>query len=128
MKVLIATSRTQGERGGDFCRAVPGELVIDLGRCNDATKCECVVGRAFLGLGSGHFTTTAVVVDLPFLDRRTYVRLLADSVTLRGVSTALLVAVAEISLRAARNRPVGTVVERTRGKTRARAARSRAVR
>lgn len=123
MKVLVATTRMQGARGEDFCRAVPGELVIDLGPCSDDDpRGECVMGRVFVGLASGHMTTTAVVVDLPLLDRRSYLRIVHESIFSRGLTTAELATMAELWRRTASRLPVGTVVERARGKTRVRAS------
>ena len=67
MKVLTATSETQGSRPGDFCHTVEGELVL-LGwvcGCDDGGPdggCGC--GRAFTGLNSLRATTTAMVRDL----------------------------------------------------------------
>lgn len=125
MKILVATTRSQGERVDDVCHTVPGELVIDLGPCRNDTPGECVFGRVFVGLGSGHLTTTAVVVDLPFLDRRAYVKILRQSFVLRGLPTVDLAAIAERSRRSADGLAVGTVVERRRGKTRKRSIPSR---
>ena len=123
MKVLVATTRMQGARSEDFCRAVPGELVIDLGPCSDDDpRGECVMGRVFVGLASGHMTTTAVVVDLPLLDRRSYLRIVRESIFSRGLTTAELATMAELWRRKASRLPVGTVVERARGKTRVRAS------
>jgi hypothetical protein len=67
MKLLTATRERQGERSGDFCHAIEGELVI-LGlvcatdRENPDGGCGC--GRAFSGLSSKKATTTALVRDL----------------------------------------------------------------
>ncbi|MET1015853.1 MAG: hypothetical protein ABWX76_03500 [Leifsonia flava] len=121
MKVLAATTWTQGARLEDFCHAVPGELVIDLGPCSDDDPGgDCVIGRVFIGLASGHMTTTAVVVDLPLLDRRGYLRILRESIIHRSLPTAELAAMAEHWRLTAGALPAGTVVERTRGKTRVR--------
>ena len=67
MKLLTATRTGQGERDGDFCHAVEGELVL-LGlvcatdQKNPDGGCGC--GRAFSGMSSMRATTTAVVHDL----------------------------------------------------------------
>lgn len=67
MKLLTATRTGQGERDGDFCHAVEGELVL-LGlvcatdQKNPDGGCGC--GRAFSGMSSMRATTTAVVRDL----------------------------------------------------------------
>jgi hypothetical protein len=74
MRVLAATTKTQGQRPGDFFWCIEGELVIPpLKVCNqdweardlgtgDTGGCGC--GRAFTGLGSGKYTTTAEVREL----------------------------------------------------------------
>ena len=67
MKLLTATPERQGERDGDFCFAVEGELVL-LGfvcatdEANPDGGCGC--GRAFSGMSSMRATTTALVRDL----------------------------------------------------------------
>jgi hypothetical protein len=67
MKLLTATREHQGERDGDFCHAIEGELVL-LGfvcatdEANPDGGCGC--GRAFSGMSSMRATTTAVVRDL----------------------------------------------------------------
>jgi hypothetical protein len=67
MKLLTATRERQGERDGDFCFAVEGELVL-LGfvcaadEANPDGGCGC--GRAFSGMSSMRATTTALVRDL----------------------------------------------------------------
>src|SRR6476661_9452163 len=67
MKLLTATSERQGERDGDFCHAVEGELVLLGLVCADDEKnpdgaCGC--GRAFSGMSSMRATTTALVREL----------------------------------------------------------------
>jgi hypothetical protein len=68
MKLLTATREGQGERDGDFCHAVEGELVLvwfvcatDRDHPGDG-RCGC--GRAFAGMSSLRATTTALVRDL----------------------------------------------------------------
>ena len=67
MKLLTATRERQGERDGDFCFAVEGELVL-LGYVCAADEADpdggCGCGRAFSGMGSLRATTTALVRDL----------------------------------------------------------------
>lgn len=67
LKLLVATSRGQGERPGDFCFAVDGELVY-LGfvcaRDQEDPDGGCGCGRAFTGLNSGKASTTAEVREL----------------------------------------------------------------
>lgn len=80
MKVLVATTQTQGMRDDDFSRTVSGELVFDGGPCGGVTSeadwdCECSI--AFRGLASGELTTTAMVADLP-TDLKAYGRAFRD--------------------------------------------------
>ena len=67
MKLLTATRERQGERDGDFCFAVEGELVL-LGYVCATDEADpdggCGCGRAFSGMGSLRATTTALVRDL----------------------------------------------------------------
>ncbi|MFJ5306124.1 hypothetical protein [Streptomyces sp. NPDC088350] len=70
MKLLTATSRTQGARDNDFSFCVEGELVIVAGliceqdRKDPDSGCGC--GRSFAGLNSSKATTTALVKDIDF--------------------------------------------------------------
>lgn len=70
MKILTATSRTQGDRGNDFTFCVEGELVIVAPIVCEADEEDpesgCGCGRSFGGLNSDKGTTTAVVSDLDF--------------------------------------------------------------
>ena len=67
MKLLTATRERQGERDGDFCFAVEGELVL-LGFVCATDQADpdggCGCGRAFSGMSSLRATTTALVRDL----------------------------------------------------------------
>ena len=67
MKLLTATRERQGERDGDFCNAIEGELVL-LGFVCATDEADpdggCGCGRAFSGMSSMRATTTAVVRDL----------------------------------------------------------------
>jgi hypothetical protein len=67
MKLLTATRERQGERDGDFCHAIEGELVLlgfvcatDEANPDGGRGC----GRAFSGMSSMRATTTALVRDL----------------------------------------------------------------
>jgi hypothetical protein len=67
VKLLTATHAGQGERPGDFCFAVEGELVLaGLVCARDEADPDggCGCGRAFSGMNSHRATTTAVVRDL----------------------------------------------------------------
>jgi hypothetical protein len=67
MKLLTATRERQGERDGDFCHAIEGELVL-LGFVCATDEADpdggCGCGRAFSGMSSLRATTTALVRDL----------------------------------------------------------------
>jgi len=67
MKLLTATRERQGERDGDFCFAIEGELVLPGVVCaTDEADPDggCGCGRAFSGMSSMQATTTALVRDL----------------------------------------------------------------
>lgn len=64
MKVLVATTKTQGQRKNDFAWARPGELVTYGFECDRETvngKCGCK--RALVGVETRKATTTFVVED-----------------------------------------------------------------
>lgn len=66
MKLLTATSQTQGQRDSDFTFCIEGELVTPERIICDRDKEEgpdagCGCGRSFVGLNSGAGTTTAMV-------------------------------------------------------------------
>jgi hypothetical protein len=93
MKVLTATSQTQGWRHNDFCWAVEGELVFfapfECGRGSIDDECGC--RRSMAGLASHRATTTMKVVEREDLDPETYFALIADGVQSQGyVSEELL--------------------------------------
>lgn len=62
MKMLVATAETQGDRDGDCCWGVEGELVYLSLDCDDP---HCGCSRGFAGLASSKATTTCVVADIP---------------------------------------------------------------
>src|SRR5689334_23417206 len=67
MRLLTATRERQGDRAGDFCHAIEGELVLLGFVCaTDQADPEggCGCGRAFSGMSSRRATTTAEVRDL----------------------------------------------------------------
>jgi hypothetical protein len=71
MKLLTATSRTQGQRASDFTWCIEGELVttgkpICARGDREGPDGGCGCGRSFGGLHSGKSTTTAMIRDLPF--------------------------------------------------------------
>ncbi len=68
MKLLTATTGTQGQRESDFAWCTEGEIVnlpqpCDRDRIGDPDG-GCGCGRAFIGLHSRKGTTTAMVRDL----------------------------------------------------------------
>ena len=133
MRVLIATNELQATVDGDYSFTVDGELVTPVvAAC--ATPDECGCGRGFPGLASSRATTTAMVVDRPFigpgdlrdaveawLERSGWLELLADD------ADDCLTVVEELideHVDAIRDVcgafPVGTVVERHGDRLRAR--------
>ncbi|WP_199589058.1 hypothetical protein [Blastococcus sp. TF02A-26] len=123
MKLLTATSLTQGDLPGDFCFATQGELVW-LGEVCARDRADldggCGCGRAFAGLTSRRATTTAVVaeLDLSYDDLRAQV---AEGFERSGFTPAVLDPLdftelaeetADEMLHIARIWPVGTVVGR----------------
>src|SRR5579875_3807492 len=86
MKLLTATSQTQGQRDNDYDWCVEGELIrfdVVCGRSarNPDDRCGC--GRGFAGMSSKRATTTAVIRDLP-MDRRDVQVALAASLHAAG--------------------------------------------
>jgi hypothetical protein len=123
MKLLTATRERQGEREGDFCHAIEGELVLLGFVC--ATDAEnpdggCGCGRAFSGMSSMRATTTALVrdLDITYDDLRVAVEahLVAAGMgpELLGDAefTELLEEMVEDTVQFARFCPTGTVVGR----------------
>jgi hypothetical protein len=89
MKVLTATSETQGLRDNDFCWTVEGELVlfppIECGHGSIDDHCGC--RRAMAGLSSHLSTTTIKVVDRKEIDPDTYFTLISDGLADLGYVT-----------------------------------------
>lgn len=82
MKVLVATTIGQGDRPGDYCWTVEGELVTPIGpECHDSDRCGC--RRGFPGLGSERATTTAMVVEQE-ISQEELRQALADSLIRQG--------------------------------------------
>ncbi|GAB2508397.1 DUF7715 family protein [Paramicrobacterium agarici] len=122
MKVLIATTELQGSETDDFIGAVPGELVVDVGPCEDATATDdwsCTCSRSFVGVSSGLMTTTAKVVDSIAINARTY-----ELAVRQGIGTQFCADcasdIAKLSLSIANHWEAGTVLERSRSTIRAR--------
>lgn len=87
MKLLTATTLTQGYRDNDFDWCVEGELV------HVGPVCErdggdpdggCGCGRAFAGLNSHRATTTAMVREVPGFTMADYVEAVRSSLEQQG--------------------------------------------
>jgi hypothetical protein len=93
MKLLTATREGQGDREGDFCSAVEGELVILGDMCAtdraDPVNGRCGCGRAFAGLASRKATTTALVRELD-LTRTDLELAIAAHFEANGISAATI--------------------------------------
>lgn len=86
MKVLVATSLTQGEDIDDFCNTTDGELVIIPGDCLTADcRCERGCDPTFLGLSSGERTTTTTIVNRPDINPALYAMKIAEGLHRLGL-------------------------------------------
>ncbi len=115
MKVLVATSRTQGARSDDFNWCVEGELVWVQEPCwrdkrRDPRSCGC--GRAFAGLASHRSTTTAAVKELPWMTVDRYVDAMCESFRATGWPADLAPIVAVDLARFAATWPTGAILQR----------------
>ncbi len=122
MKLLIATTELQGQASDDFMRAIPGELVVDVGPCEDATASDdwsCACARSFVGLTSGRMTTTAKVVDHLDIDAREYIETVRDAFG-TWCCPDCATEIALISRRIAGQWDAGQILERYRSVVRAR--------
>jgi hypothetical protein len=116
MRVIVATDRTQGDKLGDYCFTVDGELVrLPWSEC-DGPDCGCT--RGFAGLSSHRATTTARVVNRPELDPAAYVQLLVDDAVANGFGPVddelrrLVADEARHLMALAQELPLGSVLER----------------
>ena len=67
MRVLVATSATQGARATDSMHCLDGELVWLASSCRSGLRNpygQCAAGRSFRGMSSEGDSTTAVVRDI----------------------------------------------------------------
>ena len=124
MKLRTATPERQGERPGDFCHAIEGELVV-LGLVCATDQNDplggCGCGRAFSGLQSRRATTTALVRDLDLsrddLEFAIAAWLAGDGITARTIGdleyAELFVDTVDELIRFGAVWPEGTVVRRT---------------
>lgn len=124
MKLLTATSRTQGQRDNDFTFCVEGELVTvtpfvcETDRRDPDGGCGC--GRSFAGLNSSKATTTALVSDLDFTRDDAVEAIRSALERSKLVSPEEIADIVEDVLELADGFPVGTVVEHRLGEIRAR--------
>jgi len=76
MKIIVATSETQGQRPGDFNFVPEGEVVV-VSDCDCLHEgCEC--SRSMVGVLCGRGTTTMKVIESD-LTRDDYLRLIRDA-------------------------------------------------
>ena len=129
MKVLVATSITQGERATDSTDCIDGELVWMLDPCPTSVRdpdgpCEC--GRSFSGMNSHGSTTTAMIRDIPYITPANYAAALRASFDAQGwcsCCTARSVdEVVDDLLGGAALLPEGAIVERRLDQVRVRRA------
>ncbi len=115
MKLLVATSKTQGSRENDFNGCVEGELIWIAPTCTEgdtSPDSECGCGRAFGGLNSHHGTTTALVAELPGFTYSDYIEALRSSLADQGWPPEAADEVATGLLAFTSRWEVGTVLER----------------
>jgi hypothetical protein len=115
MKVLVATSRTQGARADDFNECVDGELVwtpepCDYGRRRGGRWARCA--RGFLGMSSNNGTTTAKVEDLPWLTPEKYVTAMRSCFAMAGMPVDLADGIAREHADFAATWPTGVILQR----------------
>ena len=114
MRVLVATSQTQGQRENDFDFCVEGELVtVGLVCAADEQDPDggCGCGRAFAGLNSHRATTTAKVKEVD-LSEEDYVEALRSSLAQQGWPTEDVEELADWLAQLVGGWPVGSVIER----------------
>ncbi|MEV6910449.1 hypothetical protein [Amycolatopsis sp. NPDC051071] len=115
MKLLVATSRTQGARENDFNDCVEGELIWIAPSCTEggtSPDSACGCGRSFGGLSSHEGTTTALVADLPGFTYSDYADALRSSLADQDLPPEAADEVAMGLLAFTSGWEVGTVLER----------------
>ncbi|MFE9065031.1 hypothetical protein [Streptomyces violaceusniger] len=124
MKLLTATSRTQGDRDNDFTFCVEGELVMvtpficETDRRDPDGGCGC--GRSFAGLNSGKATTTALVSELDFTPEDAAEAIRSALQRSKLVDADEIPDIIKDVLELADEFPVGTVIEHRLGDVQAR--------
>ncbi|RJQ72258.1 hypothetical protein D5S17_26245 [Pseudonocardiaceae bacterium YIM PH 21723] len=115
MKVLVATSRTQGYRRNDFGGCAEGELAWIPAMCEDGEldpDRPCACGRVFTGLASWAATTTVRVAEVS-LTRDEYVAAIRGAFEEHGwLECPELIGDSLLWLVAYSRWPVDTVLER----------------
>jgi hypothetical protein len=115
MKILTATSRTQGRRSNDFHWCIEGELV-HFGMVCAADRADpdggCGCGRAFAGLNSHRATTTAMIREIEGFTRDDYIEAIRSSLFQQGWDPGTAEDEADELIRIVRDWPVGAVTER----------------
>jgi hypothetical protein len=119
MKLLVATTKTQGDKKNDFNWLPNGEYVVmgmvcDTDRGDPDGGCGC--GRAFEGIDHLKSATTAEVVEVDF-DRAAWVEMVRLSKTKAGWAEMdnfddFYTATADEMIELVRDLPAGTVVGR----------------
>jgi hypothetical protein len=123
MKVLVATSATQGVRESDYHWCIEGELVWISIACradqeNPDGPCGC--GRGFAGMSSHRATTTAMVKELDGFTHDDLVAALHGSLAVQGWPVDNTAELAAMLAEAAQSFPAGAVIERRLDELRAR--------
>ncbi len=115
MKVLAATSRTQGQRSNDFHWCIEGELVhfgmVCAADLNDPDG-GCGCGRSFAGLNSHRATTTAIVREIEGYSTADYVEAIRSSLSQQGWDASSAGDEAGELMAIVADWPVGAVAER----------------
>ena len=119
MRIITATTRTQGQRASDFAHAIEGEVVTLADICDSDALTgpdgPCGCSRAFAGLNSHKATTTAIVADIDGYGPGELLEAVRSSLQQSGRGAhADIVAPAEAATLAALAacHPAGTVLER----------------
>jgi hypothetical protein len=115
MKILTATSRTQGQRDSDFHWCIEGELVhfgLVCAADREDPDGGCGCGRAFAGLNSHRATTTAMVRDIDDFTRDDYIEAIRSSLAQQGWDPSTAEDEADELIQILSDWPVGAVAER----------------
>ena len=112
MKIIVATSETQGQRPGDFNFVPEGEIVI-VSDC-DCLHADCECSRSMVGVLCGKGTTTMKVIESD-LTRDGYLRLVREAnkgYEGLGIDQSVFDEQADALLELAMRFPAGAVIER----------------